>query len=270
MEPSDMQAVIEAAQRGVTGTVLFEQDGIKYVSLQFNGATKIEGIKVRDHAAVPFRKSGIVLVFDIESLNKLLAENDDAGATTVYINRDAIKPAIVAVLNGAGKTGPGWGDFRASISFRPTSQWSKWAGIDGKFLSQADFANFIEDNLLDVVDPAPADMLEISQFMEVTRTTSFKSVTRLSTGLVQFRNEANDVAAEHIKVPETLTLSVAPMIGFGAIEVKARFRYRIENNTLKLGIKLQRVEDIMDGILNGMVEGIVLPPGAVMVEGVAP
>jgi uncharacterized protein YfdQ (DUF2303 family) len=271
MEIDNMQAVIDAARQGAKPETIAEVDGVKFVLVPgiAGHPSKIETVNLHQNAIHPRRKVGKVELFDSLSLNAIMAENTGHNIT-VYVDRNAMKPAIVAVLNGHGKGGPGWGDHRASIAFRPTPQWIKWTDIDGKMMSQADFANFIEDNLADVRNPAAADMLEISQFLEVTRTTNFKSVTRPKTGLIQFKNEAADQVIGDMQVPDTITLFLAPMFGTSALEVTARFRYRIENGVLKLGVKLQRIEEIMATILDDFVALIVLPEGAVMVEGVAP
>lgn len=115
-------------------------------------------------------------------------------------------------------------------------------------------------------------MLEISQFLEVTRTTNFKSVTRPKSGVVQFRNEMTDTASgspESVKIPDTIKLFLSPLLGIPPMVIEARFRYRLADG-LKLGIKIQRGEEIMAQILEEIVAQIVLPEGAVMVEGIAP
>lgn len=271
MEIDNMQAVIDAARQGAkTDLVLNEAGRLIVLVPGISGhPSRLETIDTEKLGAAPLRKRGTVEVFDAASFNKIMAENTD-GLVTVYINRDANKPAVVAVLNGHGSAGPGWADHRASIVFRPTPQWVKWTGIDGKFLSQADFANFIEDNLLDVRHPAAADMLEISQFLEITRTTNFKSVTRPKSGLTQFKNENNDVQASSMAIPDMITLLLSPLFGIPPMEIQARFRYRLTEGVLKLGIKLQRVEEIMAQIMEEIAAEVVLPDRGVMVEGIAP
>lgn len=233
----------------------------------------------------PKRKRGRVQVFDAASFNAVIAENDDAGSIAIYINRDASAPKIIAVLNGNGDTGPGWADFRAEIVFRFTPQWQRWAAIDGKMLSQVEFAEFIEDNLADIVTPAGAEMLEIAQYLSATRSTDFKSANRLRDGRVQFQNIENieaKVGAGETEVPETITIGIAPVFGLPPYRMEARFRYRITNGKLTLGVKLQRIEATMEAVVNDMVNGvpqsetrmatpgIAVPEGAIMVDGIAP
>ena len=90
------------------------------------------------------------------------------------------------------------------------------------------------------------------------------------------------VGAGQTAIPETISLGLAPVFGLPPFKIDARFRYRIEGGKLQLGIKLQRMEDVMAAVVNDMVVGtvategrpavvgIMAPQGAVMVEGLAP
>ncbi len=282
---ANMEAVIAAARLGVVATKLETVGSVAiYATPSCDGGVSLQTISLENGLSVPVRKRGTVQVFDAASFN-LILEANEGGNATIYINRDANAPAIVAVLNGNGEHGPGWGDFRAEIVFRFTSQWLKWKAIDGRMMPQLQFAEFIEDNLGDIVSPAGADMLEIAQYLSATRSVDFKSALRLSSGQIQFQNiESVDakVGAGQTAIPETITLGIAPVFGLPPFKVDARFRYRIVDGRLQLGVKLQRVEDIMAAVVNDMVNGTVAaenrpavvgiqaPQGAVMVEGLAP
>lgn len=280
----DFQPIIDAARLGQGAALVREVGNTAYYFLPDPEGNKIVDVSLEAGLSAPLRKRGTIQVFDPASFNAILNANQ-GGDITIYINRDVAAPSITALLNGNGETGPGWGDFRAEIVFRPTPQWTKWKGIDGKMMPQVQFAEFIEDNLEDVVDPTGATMLEIATYLQTTRTVNFKSGMRLSSGLVQFVNEESQdtkVGSGSIAVPETIVLGLAPVFGLPPFRIPARFRYRLSEGKLTLGVKLQRVEDVMMTVVNDMVngtaasegrpvvQGIVAPAGTVMVEGVAP
>jgi uncharacterized protein YfdQ (DUF2303 family) len=271
MDVDNIQAVIDAARAGQNPSTVGGDAHFKIVTA--HESVKVHTIDLEKYNEAPFRKKGTVTVFDAESLNKLLIDNADAGDITVYVNPDANRPAIVAVLNGSGPDGPGWGDFRVSIGFRETPQWAKWKAIDGKLLPQVDFAEFVEENLGDVATPDGATMMEIVTYLQATRSVEFRSGIRLSNGLVQFTNNENidaKVGSGNVEVPETFTLALSPIFGVRPFAITARFRYRIEDRKLKLGFKLQRVEDVMATIIRDIESEIVLPEGAAKVYGVPP
>lgn len=285
MDENNMQAVIDAARKGVVATKVETIGKFGLYAVPGKDGVALQTISLETGLPEPVRKRGEVQVFDAASLNEILAANHDAGNITIYINRDVNTPSIVAVMNGNGELGAGWGDFRAEIVFRFTPQWLKWKAIDGKMLAQLAFAEFIEDNLGDIVTPTGADMLEIAQDLSAKRSADFKSNVRLADGRIQFQNVENmeaQVGPGQIAIPTSLTLGLAPVYGLPPFKIDARFRYRIDGGKLLLGIKLQRVEDIMSAVVNDMVvgtvgaegrtavKGIEAPAGAVMVEGLAP
>jgi uncharacterized protein YfdQ (DUF2303 family) len=284
-DDDNMQAIIDAARLGAEPKKLDTVGSIQHWGLPTVEGVQAVTISLEKGLAAPLRPRGTMKVFDAASFNDLLTANDHAGDTTIYINRDATAPAIVAVLNGNGPNGPGWGDFRAELVFRFTPQWKRWTEIDGRMLNQGAFAEFVETNMGDIVTPVGAEMLEIAQYLSATRSVDFKSAIRLSSGQIQFQNlESIDakVGAGQVAIPETITLGLAPVFGLPPFRVEARFRYRIQDGKLQLGIKLQRVEDIMEAVVNDMVNGTVgsegrpavkgidAPQGSVMVEGIAP
>ena len=265
-----MQAVIDAARKGVDPVTIKEVGSAVLLWTQDGG---VQTIDIEAYGAAPNRKRGTVTVFDAESLNRMLVDHAVPGHTMVYVNPDADRPAIVAVFNGAGIAGPGFGDHRATIGFRETPQWKKWKAIDGKLMPQPEFAEFIEDNLQDIATPDGATMMEIVTYLQATRTVDFKSGIKLSNGSVQLTNIEDvqaSVGAGNIAVPDTFEIALSPVFGTAPFKIPARFRYRIESGKLRLGLKLLRLEDVMAQIIKEIEAEIVLPEGVGKVYGVAP
>ncbi len=270
---TDMQAVIDAARAGVNPVHLnrSHEQSLVFAPLGNDGNGRV--LDLEKHLLKPHRKRGAITVYDAASFNIVLADNADAGDICIYLDRDLSRPAITAVMNDHGKTGAGWRDFRCEIGFRETPQWLRWRAMDGKMLRQADFAEFIEDNLADIESPPGAQMLEIVTYLQATRTVNFKSAVRLSNGQVQFQN-SDDIDAKvgpgMIAVPETFTLALAPLLGCPSYRVPARFRYRLQDGKLMLGFKLQRIEDLMSELINDVVAKIERGANISMLEGKAP
>jgi uncharacterized protein YfdQ (DUF2303 family) len=271
-DQTDMQAVIDAARQGQRIENLRPD---VYPVLWAPNAARGEGavVALERYLAAPERKRGTIDVFDAASFNQVLRDNDGAGAVSIYLDRNPEKPSVVAVLNGHGEAGPGWGDLRCRIVFQSTPQWAKWRGIDGKLMGQTEFAEFVEDNLADIADPPGATMLEVATAFQATRTTAFRRAVRLGSGQLQFENSENieaKVGAGLIEVPETLTLALAPLQGCPLYQVPARFRYRLEDGKLRLGIKLQRIEDLMREVLEGVIAQIERGTNVSVLDGIAP
>ncbi|MBX9594316.1 MAG: YfdQ family protein [Roseomonas sp.] len=269
-DENSMRAVISAAREATTPT-MYEDGRVAFVP-GVDGNRPARLMSMEPFAAQPFRKRGTVVVFDAASLNQIIKDNNGPNVA-IYIDRNPNAPVIEAVLNGVGPAGPGWGDHRVKIEFRPTPQWAKWKAIDGKLMDQTSFAEFIEDNQTDVQAPSGAQMLEIATYFQATRTTEFKKAIRLSSGDVQFVNVENtnaQVGSGQIAVPETITLGLAPIQGSPLYAVPARFRFRLEDGKLRLGIKLERIEDLMEKVLEDVIAKIERATNISVLDGRAP
>jgi uncharacterized protein YfdQ (DUF2303 family) len=223
-------------------------DGLLFVPATSSRAAEIIDLDKFGRSPIPRRKKGTIKVFSVLAFNTILLQNQDAGEIVVYIDANMNAPAITAVLNDHGKNGPGHRDFRCAIEFRPTVEWQKWKAIDGKMMPQAEFAEFIEENISDVFEPTGANMLEIVTYLTATRTVDFKSALNLSNGNVQFNNSESleaRVSAGQLTIPTEFTLQLAPIQGSEIFKVPARFRYRLREGKLTLGLKLLRMEDVM-------------------------
>lgn len=251
---NDMQAVIDAAREGMRPEAVKPAENPYFM--------KADGtvVDLTKYLPGPQRKAGTVKVFDIPSLNTVI-QKMGGGAATIYVNRDLNNPAIVAVMNDHGAEA-GWRDFKAVMEFRHTPQWVKWMTINDKMLPQETFAEFIEANVLDVVTPDGASMLEIALTFQATKTASFKKAIRLDNGTIQFQNienmDATAGARSEFEVPTKLELSLSPFIGVPKYGVPASFRYSLNGGSLKLGIKLDRLEELMEAVIGEMVRNISL------------
>lgn len=265
MSTFDIKAVMETAKLSVAPT-FFAAEKLLYIPSTENTKGEVFDLdKIflgREDA--PRRKIGTVKVFNVQSLNSFIAHNKDAGNIVIYCDSNTHAPMITAVLNDNGDTGPGKRDFRCVVEFRKTPEWIKWLNIDGKYLPQVDFAEFVEENMADIAEPLGAQMLEICTYLDATRSVDFKSAINLSNGNIQFTNVENinaSVSSSQIAVPTEFTLGIAPIQGSPRFSIKARFRYRLVEGKLKLGLKLLRTEEVMAEVFDMAVADIVRTDG---------
>ncbi|MCP1646964.1 YfdQ family protein [Pseudomonas nitroreducens] len=198
-----------------------------------------------------------------ENLNVL-----DAMTFIDYVKRFA-KPSTAVFCNGpTGLTftavidyhqpdQPAWGSHVARYKCPTTVEWGNWKAFDRKKLDQASFAEFIEDNVRDIVQPndqplAPsaADMLEISRTLEAKKNISFRQGTRLDNGQIQLTyNEEIDGragATGQLNIPEQFYIGVRPFLGGEAFLIAARFRYRIADQRLVMWFELVRPDKVLE------------------------
>lgn len=126
--------------------------------------------------------------------------------------------------------GANWGEHRVTLPLAFTPEWKRWIANDGKALTQVEFAEFVQDNLPDIVTPAAADLLEVVQDLIAKKSVSFRSTQRLDngqTGLLYDEQIQTNKREGQIEVPHEFTISIAPFVGSPAVGITARLRFRI-------------------------------------------
>ena len=198
------------------------------------------------HAPQPPRKTGRYTAASAESFVAYLAKH---GTPDTEVWADPVGARIVGVINAHGDALAGWGDHRITYSVATTKAWDAWTAKDGQLLSQTDFAELIEDRLIDIVRPAGADMLELAQAFEATIGVRYESSRLLSSGERQlsYRETVDAKAgrAGKVEIPRDFDLALIPFEGAEAFRVTARFRYRITDGVLRIGYRLNRPEDVL-------------------------
>lgn len=206
---------------------------------------------VEDTMQFPIRKRGLAKLRDVGSFVRYYKKH---AGTAGEIYGDKQDGTFVAVFNGHTAGVAGWGDHRASYACPQSKEWLTWTGKSGRSMSQVDFAQFIEDNLPDIIEPAGADMLEVSRSLEATKKVQFAQSTRLNNGANELQYEetvAGTAAKGKLQIPETFTLGIKVFEGGEPYKVQARLRYRInENKTLLMWYELVRPHKIVEAAVN--------------------
>jgi len=129
-----------------------------------------------------------------------------------------------------------------TLKLRPSEEFKRWAAMEDAFHGQAEFAAFLEENAVDVTDPEPAILIEISRDLEGTQGVTFKSSTRLENGDRSFVYETETRAKGDIRVPREFVLSIPLYEGEEPVPLRCAFRWRISGGNLQMGFVWRRVE----------------------------
>lgn len=207
---------------------------------------------IEQYALNPRRKTGAFTVYDAPSFIDYLAKHGVPNSE-VWANPD--EKTMTGVINAhdlASDDMPGMaghGDHRVVLKLVQSHQWKAWVAHDGKMMARDDFAEFIEDNAVDVVSPDSATMLEIAQGIHATMSAEFKNAQRLSTGEVSLQYEETiNATAGHkggLEIPTSFLIEIPVFVGSAPVTVSVRFRYRLRGGNLTVGYKLERPYDII-------------------------
>jgi uncharacterized protein YfdQ (DUF2303 family) len=239
---SDAAQIIATAQAGCEPTVLDPTE--IYTAVLPIGAV-LNVLDLENKLDKPNRKRGSYVFWDAPSFAGYVNRHK-SDATELFLDDRA--PVLVGFLNGDSTTEAGWGDHAARLEFRRTDAWVRWLGLNEKFVGQAEFAEHIERNLVDIVEPKGADLLELAQTFQATTSAEFRSQKRLANGQRQFlyseNIEGKGGSNGQIEIPETFSLAIAAFEGGEEYPVKARLRFRLHAGDLRLGYVLDNPRDV--------------------------
>lgn len=229
---------------------------------------KVEQADISGHidarAEHPRARIGHVTVNTVESLCDYVNRHK-AESTTIWAQDNGMVIAVVDDHEGNESLTditPGWGRHRATLKLVETPAWKRWHAANRALLSQAEFAELVEESIPDIIEPDAADLLELAQNLQVTRAASFSSDMRLATGTVKFHYTEDDAAsAGDMEIPQQIVLRLAPYIGLDPVEVVARFRYRLNNGQLKLGFVIDRLEELLIKVREELCDAIEVATG---------
>lgn len=223
--------------------------------------------KYEKHAANPGRARGTFTAGDPDTLAWYTNLHGVKGSTEVWA--DVTSQSIVAILN-AHQTHdflvddrgplPGWGDHRAVFKAVLTDEWKTWINSNDKGMNQATFAEFIEDNLPNIVSPDPTTMLELVQTFDANASIVFKQQTRLASG-ERSLTYSEDIDARagttgQLVVPESFGIVLQPFEGSDRFTLTARLRFTLRDGALTLRYKLERPRDVMRSAFDDVVDKV--------------
>jgi uncharacterized protein YfdQ (DUF2303 family) len=266
-ELTDMQTIVTTAQEAVEPHAIPGAPGV-FVAHDNLTLHDLHDILAR-RLPRPERKRGTFAFTDPVHLVGYL-DKHKVPETEVYADVD--KGTVTAVINAhegssgmVGDSLAGWGDHRAVLTLRPGDDWTRWTKGDGKWVSQTEFAEFIEQHLPCCVTPDGATMLELAQSFRATKSVKFEQSKRLKSGETQLEYrenvEAKAGARGSLDIPDEITLALAPFEHGAPYKVTARLRYRIDGGELALSYVLIRPRDILLDAFNAVITDVAAQSG---------
>lgn len=211
----------------------------------------VETIDLEQRRRHPADKAGTIDVKTPDALIRYVNRHINPGAEDCTLWGDIDAGRIVAILNDHasrnGQDDPGWADHRVVLQMQRSPEWEAWTRLASGMVSQVELAEFLEEHLIEVEEPSGSDLLEVTQTLHVTSGARFKSAMQLHSGEQQLVYE-EDVQAQagragNAEVPTDLTVLLRPWIGVERARIEAKFRFRVREGRLAVGVKLLNVEE---------------------------
>lgn len=156
--------------------------------------------------------------------------------------------------------GPGkpaaWCCHSAWFMPKKTNSWSIWTENNGRAMRQADFCDFIYENMVDIKNPDGAALLEIVKTLKATTKGEFKDYRDLHTGSIELIfnmkvSAAGGSTASPVSLPEKITVVLQPFHGSHFFEVTADLMIiapKRDGEPLHLGFKFYRFGDLFETV----------------------
>lgn len=228
---------------------------------------------LKNYLPRPDRRIGTVHIGRTQSLinfTNLYKGPESVIFATGSVTQTSIQALARVVFNyhpfGVEQEAAGHGDFVAEYKFPVSKELKSWIECNGKAMPQADFARFIEDRIVDMVDPQfhelgrdltrvlagngadPITMLELSRGLEVRVNEQVKNVGRLQTGEVQltFSVDHSGADGQPLRVPSWFIINVPVFEGDEPHSIPVRLRYRVKEGVVTWFYELFRIEKTFD------------------------
>lgn len=277
MDNQGVKEIAELAKASVTTQVEIlkrgARGGVEAPVLIVPAGHRAESIKAHldEYLEAPERRKGTATLLDLDSFIghvKRFADEDSALFATQK------PPTLVGVIDYHRKTAggaPRFGQHRASYDFPVSDEWKLWTSRNAQPFQQVEFAAWIEDRLLDVLDPAgagevakkmvaslgaefasPTKLVELSKGLTVHVNSRVRNSTSLSTGEVQFNfaTEHADAQGQPLKVPAAFLIGI-PVFRNGAVyQLAVRLRYAVRDGVVTWRYEMYRHERAFDDAIS--------------------
>lgn len=238
---------------------------------------EIKSIKpfLDEYLPKPERLKGTARMTTIDSFVAHVNRFKDPASAIFCAGVTTTSPRLIAVLDYHGAAGAQrWTDHRCEYEFPLSDEWKAWkAKAANTKISQADFAEFLEDRVTDVLDPtsagdiakkfaeslglqlaSPQRLLSLSKGLSVRVDSRVTQAVDLSSGETQFNysEQHKDEAGSPLKIPGAFVLSVPVFRGDEHYQVPVRLRYRVdrESGVVSWSFALQRVDRVFEDALS--------------------
>lgn len=222
-----------------------------------------------EYRTAPERRKGRANLGDIASFVAHAKRFADSGSA-LFANASPSSPTLTSVLDyhfdGADGM-PRFCEHRGVYAFPLSDEWQAWTSRNGKQMTQADFAAWVEDRITDVIDPAqagegargfaeaagvsfasPSKVLELSRGLSVRATQRVQNATNTTTGeaSIVFVSTHEAEQGGPLKVPGAFLIGIPVFRGEGPYQIAVRLRYRVRDGSISWFCEMYRADRVFD------------------------
>lgn len=161
--------------------------------------------------------------------------------TQLFCGNPSKNPFVRAIFDYNDQNGtPGHQHHTCQYPMPFTTDWQSWIKYNEESMDQLQFAEFLEDQQDNIVEPQGADLLKMVLNMQARTETNFSSAQRLEDGSIQIAYEEGNKGSGMFELPPEFKLAIPVFQGGDAYTITARLRTRLRSGNLSIFYKLVR------------------------------
>ena len=173
------------------------------------------------------------------------------GSTSIFAEPGFLRSGqacVQAVIDYHDDAAPNRCAHVATFQPRYSDAWTRWNNAAKAPMTQAAFAEFVEECRNDIVEPEAARLLDIVRTFKASKKVEFDSVTYQPNGDVKlvYEDRTEQKQATSGALPETMKLGIPVYFRGDAYKVPVFVRYRVGDGAVKFQIKIDRADVIED------------------------
>lgn len=244
-----------------------ESNGVPYVLVPESAQV----VSIEQLLPAPVRRRATVTCDELDSFTLYVNEFGEEGHTRIFAGRPE-SPSLLAILDyhGVDADEARWNEHRATFAPRPTEEWKRWCSIANQRISQADFARFLEDNILNVMEPDGASLLEIAHSLNAKKDVEFHSTVNLNNGTSALRYVETMTTTGgngEVVVPNALVLGLPIYQGGENYKVNARLRFCLDEREVFFTVEIPNRHLILERIWKELVAKVEKDTSSTVIRG---
>jgi hypothetical protein len=244
-----------------------------------NGAAQVLSTRklLEPYDEGPRHRHGIARFSDLDSF-VLHVERFKGSTSALFADNNDGAPALVSVfdyhqggadvtMDDGGSATARWCKHRGVYRFPLSEEWQAWTNASKAPMTQAQFAEFLESRIVDIIDPKkagesigllveqlgvtpvyPAAVLEVSRGLTIRQNSTVANHVTLATGetQLQYATEHSDEKGQPIKVPGAFLIGIPVFEEGDSFQALVRLRYRIVDRAVRWSIEVFGLDRLLD------------------------
>lgn len=262
-EKNIAETIFENAPQPIT---VYQNDEIQFRKIAVPKGWEVQDSDNEALLPKPRRKKAVVSLIDTDSFIGYVKRHGSLTACTIWadVNYAEGMAKLLAIINDHGEKedAQAWRDHVARYTPQFSPEYLLWRSKNGEVMSQVEFAEFLDNNQMDIASPqgfpSSAEMLQMAINFEAKQDYRFKSSVRLQNGGTDmtFVQDDDKGTIERMKVFDKFAIGIPVYFGGDAYQINARLRYRHREGKVVFWYELVRPDLTMKAATDTIIEKI--------------